>query len=83
MKQGFGTQRVTVQPVSPCMSQLTPSAIDFQLTLKWLPVKDDLSAQLRGAYLVRYHIGRLMHVMADRQMQETLSKGLLGGLSYE
>lgn len=73
MKQGFGTQWVALEPVSPCMRQPTSSAIDFQLTLKWLPVKDDLSVQLRGAYLARHHVGRLMREMAGRQTQETLS----------
>lgn len=59
--------------VSPRMRQPASSAIDFQLTLKRLPVKDDLSEQLRGAYQARHHVGRLMREMAGRQTQETLS----------
>ena len=78
MKQGLGAQRVALEHVSPGMRQPTSSAIDFQLTLKWLPVKDDLSVQLRGAYLARHHAGRLMREMAGRQAQETLSRAYWG-----
>lgn len=59
--------------MSPRMRHSASSAIDFQLTLKWLPVKDDLSVQLRGAHLLRHHVERLMRKMAGRQTQETLS----------
>lgn len=83
MKQGFGTQWVALEDVSPRLRQPTSSAIDFQLTFKRLPVKDDLSEQLKGAYLARHHVGRLLREMAGRQTQETLSWGLLGSLSYE
>lgn len=43
-----------------------------------LPVKDDLSVQLRGASLARHHIGRRMREMAGRWTQETLSSAYGG-----
>lgn len=73
MKRGLGTRWVTLEPSSPRVRQTATSAIDFQLTLKWPPVKDDLSEQLRGAYPARHHVGRLKREMAGGRTQETLS----------